>query len=231
MLTPNEMLNSNAVAVTFAEKIVGKYSWIISIFVALSTFGFVNSILLSTSRIIFGAARNNHMPTILAFINIKFLTPIVSVIFMSVATLICLLFQDTFVLLRIGVLAEYLFIALSVGGLLYLRRIQPDTPRPIKVSLFYPISFLIICLFIILLTLYQKPIESFVCLAIIGLGVPVFLIGVKWKKPKSVQSKLGNLECNFKFEKKRILNYKFLDSITVYVQKLTYSVFDESKLE
>lgn len=188
------MLASNAVAVSFAEKIVGKYAWLISIFVALSTFGFVNSILLSTSRIIFGAARNNHMPTILAFINIKFLTPIVSVIFMSVATLICLLFQDTFVLLRIGVLAEYLFIALSVAGLLHLRKIQPNAERPIKVSLFYPITFLLICLFIIFLTLYQKPIESFVCLAIIALGVPVFLLGVKWEKPKSIQSKLGKLK-------------------------------------
>lgn len=188
------MLASNAVAVTFAEKIVGKYAWIVSIFVALSTFGFVNSILLSTSRIIFGAARNNHMPTILAFINIKFLTPIVSVTFMSVATLICLLFQDTFVLLRIGVLAEYLFIALSVAGLLYLRKKQPNLPRPIKVNLFYPISFLLICLFIILLTLYQKPVESFICLAIIALGVPVFLLGVKWKKPKYVQSRLGKIK-------------------------------------
>lgn len=193
MLTPNEMLASNAVAVTFAEKLIGKHAWIISIFVALSTFGFVNSILLSTSRIIFGAARNNHMPTILAFINIKFLTPIVSVIFMSAATLVCLLFQDTFVLLRMGVLAEYLFIALSVAGLLYLRKIQPNTPRPIKVNLFYPYSFLIICLFIISMTLYQKPFESIVCLGIIALGIPVFIIGVKWKKPKSVQTKLGNL--------------------------------------
>ncbi len=110
---------------------------------------------------------------------------------MSVATLICLLFQDTFVLLRIGVLAEYLFIAISVAGLLYLRKIQPNTPRPIKVNLFYPYSFLIICLFIIMLTLYQKPLESIICLAIIALGIPVFWLGVKWEKPKSVQQKLG----------------------------------------
>ena len=82
------MLASNAVAVTFAEKLIGKHAWIISVFVAFSTFGYLNSVLLSTSRIIFGAARNNHMPTALSLINIKFLTPIVSVIFMSVATLI-----------------------------------------------------------------------------------------------------------------------------------------------
>ncbi|CAF1019586.1 unnamed protein product [Brachionus calyciflorus] len=211
LLTPSKMLASNAVAVTFSEELIGSYSWIISIFVALSTFGFVNGILFSTSRIIFGAARNNHMPSMLAFINIKYFTPMVAVMFMSFATLICCVFQDTFVLMNMGVLAEYLFIALSVGGLLRLRKTQPDLPRPIKVNLFYPITFLIVCIFIILMTLYQLPIESFLCLGIIGAGIPVFLIGCKWEKPKSIQGKL--------------------DAMTIFVQKLTNSVFDESKLE
>lgn len=114
-------------------------------------------------------------------------------------------------LLNLGVLAEYLCIALSVGGLLWLRKKQPDLPRPIKVNLFFPITFLVVCLFIILMTLYQIPIESFVCLAIMAAGVPVYFVGVKWQKPKSIQDKL--------------------DAVTVFVQKLTYSVFDESKLE
>ena len=98
------------------------------------------------------------MPSILAFINITFLTPMVSVLFMviflkkkisqfiqrqfqlcfnfkSAATLvIILLVQDPMILINIGVLAEYLFIALSVAGLLWLRKIQPLRPRPIRVS-------------------------------------------------------------------------------------------------
>jgi L-type amino acid transporter 5 len=182
-----------------------------SFFVALSTFGFVNSILLSTSRIIFGAARNNHMPSMLALINIKFLTPIVSVIFMSVATLICLLFEDTIFLINMGVLAEYLFISTSVAGLLWLRKKQPNTHRPIKVNLFYPITFLIVCMFIIIMTFIDIPFESFCCLGVIAAGIPLYYLGVKWDKPKSLQAKL--------------------DKVTVFVQKLTYSVFDESKLE
>jgi amino acid transporter len=94
------------------------------------------------------------MPTMLAFINIDFFTPIVAVLFMvitknlvyektananvfvlkSFATLICLLFQDVFVLLNMGVLAEYLCISCSVFGLLWLRKKQPLTQRPIKVK-------------------------------------------------------------------------------------------------
>ncbi len=73
------------------------------------------------------------MPSMLAFINIKFLTPMVSVIFMSLATLICLSIKDTYVLINMGVLAEYIFITLAVIGLLYLRKKKPDLPRPIKV--------------------------------------------------------------------------------------------------
>ena len=44
--------------------------------------------------------------------------------------------QDPMVLINIGVLAEYLFIALSVAGLLWLRKIQPLRERPIKVIYF-----------------------------------------------------------------------------------------------
>jgi len=63
------MIASNAVAVTFAEKLIGRYSFVISFFVALFTFGYVKSILLSKSRIIFSAARNNHMPTFFALLK------------------------------------------------------------------------------------------------------------------------------------------------------------------
>lgn len=211
LLSPSEMIASNAVAVSFGEKVIGKYSPIISVFVALSTFGFLNGILFSTSRIIFGAARNNHMPVMLAFINVKYLTPMISVIFMSIATLICLFIQDTFVLINLGVLAEYLFVAFSIIGLFWLRKVKPNEPRPIKVNLFFPITFLIVCLFIIVMTFFTIPKDSFLCLCVIFAGIPVYFLGVKWKKPKSIQDKLN--------------------AVTMFVQRMTYSIFDESKLE
>lgn len=97
-------------------------------------------------------------------------------------------------MINFGVLAEYLFIALSIAGLLWLRKKRPDLSRPIKVSLFYPYSFLIVCLFIILVTFVQIPLESFICLGIIGSGIPIYIIGVKWQKPKPIQDKLGKLK-------------------------------------
>jgi hypothetical protein len=42
--------------------------------------------------------------------------------------------DDIQVLIEIGVLSEYLFVALSIAGLLYLRKARPNAPRPIRVS-------------------------------------------------------------------------------------------------
>jgi hypothetical protein len=62
----------------------------------------------------------------------------------------------------------------------------------IKVSLVYPITFLSLCLLIIMMTIYDKPFDSLLCLLILAAGIPVYYIGVKWKKPKEFQDKIGN---------------------------------------
>ena len=49
-LSVPEVLGSEAVAVTFAERMFGYFAFLIPIFVAMSTFGGVNGILLTSSR-------------------------------------------------------------------------------------------------------------------------------------------------------------------------------------
>lgn len=82
VLTNTEILSSEAVAVTFSEKILSVVSWIMPLFVALCTFGSLNGAIYASSRLFFVGARNGHLPLAISLIDIKRLTPVPSLIFM-----------------------------------------------------------------------------------------------------------------------------------------------------
>lgn len=89
ILSPIEVLGSKAVAVTFAEKIFGPFAWTIPVFVALSTFGAVNGILLTSSRLFYAGACHGQMPELLTMIQAQRLTPAPSVLIMVCTILTC----------------------------------------------------------------------------------------------------------------------------------------------
>lgn len=87
-LSPAEVLGSAAVAVSFANRLFGPLAWIMPVFVALSTFGAVNGILLTSSRLFYAGACEGQMPELLTMIQAKRLTPTPSVLAM-VGTVKC----------------------------------------------------------------------------------------------------------------------------------------------
>uniref|UniRef100_A0A1A9WTC3 Amino acid permease/ SLC12A domain-containing protein n=1 Tax=Glossina brevipalpis TaxID=37001 RepID=A0A1A9WTC3_9MUSC len=178
VLTPQEILASDAVAVTFGDKMLGFMAWLIPFFVACSTFGSLNGAIFASSRLFFVGARNGHLPAAISLINISCLTPIPSLIFLCILTLILLFIKDVYSLINYVSYVEALFTLLSVSGLLWLRYKQPKIERPIRVNLALPIIFLITCVFLVISSVFQSPIEVGVGTGIILSGIPVYFMTI-----------------------------------------------------
>ncbi|XP_066537370.1 solute carrier family 7 member 8a [Hoplias malabaricus] len=184
-MSPQELLASNAVAVTFGEKLLGVMSWIMPISVALSTFGGVNGSLFTSSRLFFAGARERHLPSLLAMIHVKRCTPIPALLFTCISTLLMLCTSDMYTLINYVGFINYLFYGVTVAGQIVLRIKQPDMHRPIKISLVWPVIYLLFWAFLLVFSLYSEPVVCGIGLAIMLTGVPVYFLGVYWdNKPQ-----------------------------------------------
>ncbi|XP_077155539.1 large neutral amino acids transporter small subunit 2 isoform X2 [Ranitomeya variabilis] len=184
-MSPQELLASNAVAVTFGEKLLGVMAWIMPISVALSTFGGVNGSLFTSSRLFFAGAREGHLPSVMAMIHIKRCTPIPALLFTCLSTLLMLVTSDMYTLINYVGFINYLFYGVTVAGQIVLRWKKPDIPRPIKVNLIFPVIYLLFWAFLLVFSLYSEPVVCGIGLAIMLTGVPVYFLGVHWQsKPQ-----------------------------------------------
>ncbi|VDL75090.1 unnamed protein product [Nippostrongylus brasiliensis] len=135
VVSPEEMLVSPATSVLFAEKAFGRFSFVMPIFVAISTVGSANGLIMTSSRLFFCGAREGHLPTVLAMINKRLRTPIPSVIFNCfIALLYMLMSGEVFVLINASQFTIWLANTVVVMALVWLRWKLPNANRPVKVS-------------------------------------------------------------------------------------------------
>ncbi|XP_064086729.1 large neutral amino acids transporter small subunit 2-like isoform X2 [Macrobrachium nipponense] len=194
VLTQSEMLASNAVAVSFGNRMLGVMAWTMPFFVVCSTFGSLNGGIFASSRLFFVGARQGHLPQILALINKDNYTPVPSLLFLGFMTVFMLISSDVAVLINYISFSESAFILTSIAALLWLRYKEPDRPRPIRVWIGFPILFFVICLFLVVLPIIQRPIELGVAILVISVGVPVYYVCIhREKKPPCLENFMDNV--------------------------------------
>lgn len=177
VLTPEELIASDAVAVTFAEKALGVYmSWAIVIAVAMSTFGALNSSFMASSRLFYTGAREGHLPDYFAMISIRNLTPASSLLLTGGLTLVFLCVENVFDLINYYSFMYWLTVGLSIVGQIYLRITRPEMPRPLVFSMAYPIIFCLATLFLVVTPFISDTRDSLIGTAILLTGLPVWYI-------------------------------------------------------
>ncbi|XP_044023741.1 b(0,+)-type amino acid transporter 1 isoform X2 [Siniperca chuatsi] len=191
VMTPEELMSSNAVAVTWGNKVLGSWGWIMSVAAALSAFGSLNGTFFSGGRVCFVAAREGHMPDILAMAHVRRLTPSPALIFTTVVSLVVLIPGDFQSIVNFFSFTAWFFYAVTLSGLLYLKIKKPELPRPYRVPIILPILVLLAGIFLVLAPIIDDPqIEYLYVTLFILSGAIVYVPFIHYKLCPGLLTKL-----------------------------------------
>ncbi|KAK5876594.1 hypothetical protein CesoFtcFv8_025929 [Champsocephalus esox] len=187
MMTPAELLLSEAVAVTFANRALQGMASVIPFLVALSCLGALNGGFFGAPRMLFVGAREGHWPPIFSMIHIRRHTPLPAVLLLyPMVVVVMLMTGEIYQLINFASFSRWFFIALATLGMLIHRYRFPLHPRPFKVPLVIAVTFTVVCFFIVGLSLYSDPWNTGISCALTLTGVPVYYLTVyRYRLPHS----------------------------------------------
>lgn len=188
MMTPVELLLSEAVAVTFANRALQGLASVIPILVALSCLGALNGGFFGSPRMLFVGAREGHWPPVFSMIHIRRRTPLPAILLLYPMVLVMLISGEIYQLINFASFSRWFFIALATLGMLIHRYRFPHRPRPFKVPLAIAVTFIVVSFFIVGLSLYSDPWNTGRSCALTLTGVPVYYVTVyRFRLPRKLR--------------------------------------------
>ncbi|XP_027563901.1 large neutral amino acids transporter small subunit 2-like, partial [Neopelma chrysocephalum] len=127
----------------------------------------------------YAGAKEGHLPALLAMIHLHRHTPVPALLVTCVSTLLMLVTGDIYTLINYVGFVNYLWYGVTVAALLVLRRTEPHLPRPIKVSLFFPVLYLLFWGALLVFSVWAEPLVCGVGLGVMATGAPLYLLLVR----------------------------------------------------
>ncbi|XP_012678924.2 cystine/glutamate transporter [Clupea harengus] len=179
VMSADDLLMSDAVALTFANRALKGLSSLIPILVSASCLGALNGGFFGVPRMLFVGAREGHWPALFSMIHIRRQTPLPAVLLLYPMVVVMLGRGDIYQLINFASFSRWLFIAMATLGMLIHRYRFPEYPRPFKVPWVIAVIFTVVCFFIVGLSLYSDPWNTGGSCALTLSGVPVYYLTVK----------------------------------------------------
>lgn len=169
---------------TWGNHVLGFASFIIPFSVVVSSFGAGNGSCFTSGRLSFAAARENHLPDLLAYIHISKYTPSPALIFNALLSILYVIPGEISSLIDFFSFTAWLFYGLTMLALIRLRYKEPwkDRHRPYRVHLSIPIFVFVVSMYFVVAPIMENPqIEYFYVLLYIKSGFLAYWVFVKRK--------------------------------------------------
>ncbi|HSK81032.1 MAG TPA: amino acid permease [Thermoanaerobaculia bacterium] len=194
-LSVPDMAGTARIAETAASTLFGTgAARLVSAAVLVSTFGCLSATILYSSRIYLPMAEDGLFFKSLARVDPKYRTPVACLWAQTAWSVVLTVSGGYSQLYTYVIFASVVFHAMTAAAVFVLQRRQPDRPRPYR-AWGYPVVpalFILACLLLIGNTLMESPVESFLGLGIVALGLPAYVVfrrlsSQKLSRPSSVE--------------------------------------------
>ena len=155
---------------------------IIAVGIAISTLGFLSQGMLTAPRVYFAMADDGLFFKQIAKLNPKTLVPVAAIVLQGVWAIVIAASGRYEQILNYVVSVDFIFFGLAATCVfIFRRRDQTATKFKIPFHPFTTIFFIAACFFVVANTIYNYPENSFIGLAIMLAGIPVYFL---WKRKK-----------------------------------------------
>ncbi|MGH9605125.1 MAG: APC family permease [Terracidiphilus sp.] len=163
-------------------------AWLMAGAILISTFGCANGMTLAGARVYYAMSQDGLFFKSVGKLHPKYKTPVAGLLVQGAWTVLLCVSGSYSQLLDYIIFAELVFYILTIAGLFVLRFKQPDAPRPYK-ALGYPVLpalYIAMAIWICIVLLRYKPQYTWPGLALVVLGIPVYLL---WSRRPAHESR------------------------------------------